>query len=270
MTPSADHTFDSLAFTALLGTAVLGRHLVTRETVRSTQDVARAHALGSPSNPDGVVVLAEFQTAGRGRLDRSWSSPPFVSLLLSLVLCPRARVARPSLITLAMGGAVRAALAEVGDVEATVKWPNDILIGGRKVAGILTEASRRPDGRPFWVVGVGINVNGSREDMSGPATAAATTLKAERGHETSREELLARLLAIFEDQYGAMQRGELDDILPWLRRHLGGMGAPVRARVGDVRITGTAADLDDDGALLVRTPHGALSRVEAGEDVEWL
>ncbi|MEO2003073.1 MAG: hypothetical protein ABGY41_03140, partial [Candidatus Poribacteria bacterium] len=124
--------------------------------------------------------------------------------------------------------------------------------------------------RPFWVVGVGINVNGSREDLALATMGAATTLRAEIGHETSRETLLARILAIFEEQYGAMQRGELDSILGWLRRGIGGMGAPVRACVGEAAVSGTAADLDDDGALLVRTSHGALSRIEVGDDVEWL
>lgn len=262
--------FDRQAFTDRLDTAILGRRLITYESVGSTQDVAREHAVEAPENPDGAVVLAEFQTAGRGRLRRSWSSPPHVNLLLSLILCPRARIARPTLITLVMGGAVRAALADVGRIEASVKWPNDVLIRGRKVCGVLTEASRRPDGRPFWVVGVGINVNGSREDLAHASMGAATTLRTELGHETSREELLARILAIFEEQYGAMQRGELDGILGWLRRGMGGMGAPVRGRVGAAAVSGTAADLDDDGALLVRTSHGTLSRIQAGDDVEWL
>ncbi len=262
--------FDTEAFRDLLTTAILGRRLTALDSAASTQDLAREVAGESPRSPDGEVVLTEFQTQGRGRRRRAWSSPPHVNLLFSLILCPRARIARPTLITLLMGAAVREALATGSGVAASVKWPNDVLIGGRKVAGILTEEGRRPDGRPFWVVGVGINVNGSREDLTGELAHTATTLRAECGHETPREELLARLLAEFEEQYGAMQRGELDDILAWLRRRVDGMGASVRVRAGDAEITGAAAGLDDDGALVVRTSHGALSRVEAGDDVEWL
>jgi BirA family transcriptional regulator, biotin operon repressor / biotin---[acetyl-CoA-carboxylase] ligase len=262
--------FDAEAFDSQLTTAILGRRFTALDRVPSTQDLAREVAGESLRNPDGEVVLAEFQTQGRGRLRRAWSSPPNVNLLFSLILCPRARIARPTLITLLMGGSVREALTTGSGVAATLKWPNDVLIDGRKVAGILTEEGRRPDGRPFWVVGVGINVNGAREDLTGKLAHTATTVRAESGHETSREELLARLFAIFEERYGAMQRGELDDLLAWLRRRLGGMGAAVRVRVGDGEVTGAAAGLDDDGALVVRTSHGALSRVEAGDDVEWL
>ena len=169
-----------------------------------------------------------------------------------------------------MGGAVRSTVSELSGAPAVVKWPNDVLVDGRKIAGILTEEGRRADGRPFWVVGVGINVNGSREDLSGELSATATTLRAETGRETPRETLLASLLQAFEEQYGAMQRGELDDILRWLRRQMGGMGAAVRALSGGEALEGTAADIDDDGALVVRTSHGAVARVEAGDDVEWL
>ncbi len=262
--------FDPDAFQAQLRTAILGRRLDTFDSVPSTQDVAREHASLSEASPDGALFATEFQTQGRGRRARAWSSPPGANLLFSVVLCPRARIARPTLITLAMGGAVRSAVAEIGAVATAVKWPNDVLIDGRKVAGVLTEAGKRPDGRPFWVVGVGVNVNGAREDLTGELAETATTLRAEAGRETSRERLLAGVLLGFEEQYGAMQRGELDEILRWLRRQMGGMGAAVRARSRGGVVEGVAADIDDDGALVVRTSQGALARVEAGDDVEWL
>jgi BirA family transcriptional regulator, biotin operon repressor / biotin---[acetyl-CoA-carboxylase] ligase len=262
--------FDVDAFHGQLQTAILGRRIETLGSVPSTQDIARDHATLSATTPDGALFTTEFQTRGRGRRDRSWSSPPGVNLLFSVVLCPRARIARPTLITLAMGGAVRSAIGDMADIATVVKWPNDVLVNGKKIAGVLTEEGKRPDGRPCWVVGVGVNVNGSRADLTGELARSATTISAESGRETSREELLARVLFAFEEQYGAMQRGELDEILRWLRRQMGGMGSAVRALSRGQVVEGAAADIDDDGALVIRTSHGALTRVEAGDDVTWL
>ena len=115
--------FDTEAFRDLLTTAILGRRLTALDSAASTQDLAREVAGESPRSPDGEVVLTEFQTQGRGRRRRAWSSPPHVNLLFSLILCPRARIARPTLITLLMGAAVREALATGSGVAASVPRP---------------------------------------------------------------------------------------------------------------------------------------------------
>jgi len=227
----------------------------------STNALAAAAAAGGGA--EGHLVLADVQTAGRGRRGRAWSAPPGTSLLLSLVTRPRVAAADLPLLTLLTG----LALAEAAGAGTALKWPNDLLAGGRKVAGILVEAAvpvPAAAGRAAAVVGVGVNVDWRGVDRP-PALAGATSL-AEVGGTADRWELLDAFVASFGARYRAWQ----DDpraFLPAYRERSATIGARVRVGLRGDQVVGTATAVADDGALELRTDAGDPVRLLAG-DVE--
>lgn len=219
----------------------------------STNDRARALAAEGASD---VVVIADRQTAGRGRLDRDWASPPG-GIWLSLLVRPSLPIDRAALLTLAAAVAVVEAAAEVG-VETGIKWPNDVLVTAdgteRKLAGILLESST-VDGALEWaVIGVGVNANVPVDDLP----AGSISLQHRVG-EVDRTAVTERLLAAFE-----RLRGDQDVVIGTWRRHSVTLGRRVEVSTGDGSITGVATDIDEVGRLLVDT-GGRIERVAAGD-----
>jgi len=245
----------------LLSTSDLGQTVHAFEELPSTND--RAKELAEEGAFHGEVVIAEAQTAGRGRRGRTWASPPRKNLYLSAILRPDLSLQRVPEITLVASVALCEAIREAG-VDAAIKWPNDILCGGRKVAGILTEIAADPDRVQWVVVGVGVNLNAAPEDFPEELRPIATSVAAERGGPVPRALFTAALLARLE---------------AWLERHAeegfgpvrarwcelsGTLGREVRVVTGDGDVTGVAEDIDAAGALLVRTAAG-VRRVLAGD-----
>lgn len=254
MTP----TFSVEAFQAYLSTRLLGRRFVYEPTVGSTMDLARREA--EAGCPEGTVVLADEQTAGRGRLGRGWVSPPGDNLYLTVVLRPSPlRLRRLSMVSAL---AVAEAVEEVTGLRAAVKWPNDILLSGKKVAGILIESELAGDEVRFALVGPGINVN---LDVSGieELRDIATSLAAELGRRVSRERLLAVLLQRLEDLYLAPPEAE-DAHRLWKAR-LDTLGRRVRVRFGEQVEEGVAEDVAVDGSLILRRRDGSTVSIEAGD-----
>jgi BirA family biotin operon repressor/biotin-[acetyl-CoA-carboxylase] ligase len=237
----------------------------------STNDVAAS--LAGAGACEGPVVIADAQTAGRGRRGRQWFSPPVGGLYVSAVVAPvtaRVNPARATaLVTLAAGVAIAEAIEATTGLAADMKWPNDLLTGGRKLAGILAEgvASSDPTGGgrlQAVVLGYGINVG----PMVLPPDLAtrATALDQELGRHIDRARLCAETLAALEARYGDLLDGRFDAILDaWRRRAPSSRGVRVRWDAG--ARSGLTAGVDDDGALLVRTPDG-LERITSGE-VTW-
>ncbi|WP_254544564.1 biotin--[acetyl-CoA-carboxylase] ligase [Halomarina pelagica] len=216
----------------------------------------RARELAESGAGD-VVVVADAQTGGRGRLDRDWDSPPG-GVYLSAVCRPDLPMARAPLYTLAAAVATARAAREAG-VDARIKWPNDVLVpdeagGARKLAGILTEARGETDRVEWLVVGVGVNVEATREDLP----AGATSLRAEGGA-VNRREFVQRLLAEFDDL-----RDDLDAVLPAWRESALTLGQRVRVETPGGEIVGRAVDVESPGTLLVETGDGPV-RVTAGD-----
>ena len=210
---------------------------------------------------EGLVLVAEEQTAGRGRLGRSWSAPPGAGLIFSVLLRPAGVPAgRLGWLPLLTGVAVAAAVRETTLVPASLKWPNDVLVGERKLAGILAEAHG-----DAVVVGVGLNVTLSRAELPVPA---ATSLLLEDAASTDRTALLAAILAGLARRYRAWRTDPAGaqlraDYLRWCAT----IGREVRAELpGGAVLTGTATDVDDAGRLVLRTPAG-LVPVGAGDVV---
>jgi BirA family biotin operon repressor/biotin-[acetyl-CoA-carboxylase] ligase len=210
---------------------------------------------------EGVVVIADHQTAGRGRLGRTWSAPPGSSLLMSVLLRPSLNASRLHLATAVVALAARDALQDVAGFRPELKWPNDLLVGDRKLAGVLAEADLgdRDGGGPALVVGIGINVNWPAElppELAGIATAA----NAVAGREIDRWGLLTALLGHMDLRYGDWTKVASD-----YRRSCATIGRSVRVELAEETFTGTAADVTDDGHLLVDV--GMCVREVAAGDV---
>jgi BirA family biotin operon repressor/biotin-[acetyl-CoA-carboxylase] ligase len=245
----------------LLGTRELGQVLHCFEEVGSTSDVARE--LAEEGAAHGEVVIAEAQTAGRGRRGRTWVSPPRRNVYLSVVLRPDLPPARAAELTLVASVALCDALRQAG-VEAGIKWPNDVLASGKKIGGILTELAAEPD-RVSWVaIGIGVNVNAREEDFPPELRGEATSVLLERGQAAPRALFAAALLATLEswiDRHAAEGFEAIREA--WRERNVT-LGREVVVRTDGREITGLAEDLDAGGALLVRTA-GGLERVLAGD-----
>lgn len=232
------------------------------EQVGST--MARAAELAVEGHAQGLVVAADAQTAGRGRLGRMWVAPPGSSLLLSLLLRPPVPRARLPLLPLLAGVALTDAVrGHVPGVQVALKWPNDLLAGGAKAAGVLAEAGPGD----AVVVGVGLNVDW-RGVARPPELATATSLAEAAGGPVDRWRVLAGLLGVLGNRY----RAWLDDpaaFLPAYRERCATIGRRVRVRLPDRRapLEGAAVAIDDRGALLVRDDAGAVHQVHAGDVV---
>jgi BirA family transcriptional regulator, biotin operon repressor / biotin---[acetyl-CoA-carboxylase] ligase len=229
--------------------------------VGSTQDeLARLAAAGAP---DGTVVTAEHQTGGRGRRGRSWSDAPGENVLVSILLRPPVSAAEAPALSLVGAVAVVDALAATAGIAAGIRWPNDILIEGRKLAGILAEGVTRPDGRlQHALLGIGLNVN----QTAFPPTVRdlATSLRIVTGHAHDRAALLDGLLAALDRRYRQFLSDGFAAMRSDWRAHSVTLGRLVRTADG---LDAEAVDVDDDGALVLRANGGAAMRLRAGEIV---
>ena len=181
----------------------MGRHFLAVREIGSTNTVALA--LAGLDAPEGSVVVADYQTAGRGRQGRAWLAPPDTALLVSILLRPTGPAERIPQLSLVAGVAVREALALAG-VETRLKWPNDILLHGKKVCGILLEAASGPLREPGVVVGIGLNVNQERADFAADLRQRATSLSVATGRAWERETLLMLLLSSMDRWYSTHRR----------------------------------------------------------------
>ena len=254
------HLLDALA--PLLTTRRFGRVARGFETVGSTN--AEAAAWAADGAPEGALVVAEYQSAGRGRLGRTWAAAAGVNLTQSLVLRPRLDAARLGLLPLAAGLAVADAVERVAGVPAQVKWPNDLLLGGKKAGGLLAEAVHGAEA-PVVVLGIGLNVN--QQAFPPELAEKATSVALEAGRPVERAALLAALLAALERRYDALAAGDGSALLAAFERRMHGLGQPVAVRYpGTARapLGGVVLGVAPDGALRLETLDGER-RLYAGE-----
>lgn len=258
---------DELLLPAAIDAALrgrFGRPLRYLESVGSTNDEALHWAIEGA--PEGAVVATDHQTAGRGRWGRTWSSKPGLLLQSSTVLRPDLGVADAGVITTCVGVACARAIEEVCGVEVGLKWPNDVTIDGKKVAGILVES--RVDERSvieIAIAGVGINVNWDVAEMPAEIRERATSLSVVTGKVCDRVELLAALMFALETVYGPVKANLRDEVIAEavLRSDVLGRAVTIRFLDGSV-LTGRASGLDSTGALKLETPEG-LRTVHVGE-----
>ena len=229
--------------------------------------MTRAAELATGGAPEGAIVLADHQTAGRGRLGRTWLAPPGTSLMLSVVLRPGLPPGRAWAVATAAGLALAEATEAVTGLADLValKWPNDLLLGQAKAAGLLAES--RPDG--VVLLGMGVNVAQAADDFPPELRATATSLSAAAGAPVDRGELLAAWAPRFVAAYQDLLAGRPGLVAAW-RARLATIGRDVRVdRVDAEPVHGRAVDVDGDGGLVLRLPDGTMATVPAG-DVEHL
>ncbi len=259
--PDVLHADDLLS--RLGPTKVIGRDIRVFQETTSTNDVIEK--LAHDGVKEGAVVFAESQTRGRGRLGRKWMSPSKRGLWFSVLLRPDLRPQEATRLTVASATALRRAIRSQTGLEPEIKWPNDILVHGRKVAGILTELSAELDHVKHVVLGIGVDVNLSPGDYPAELRKLATSLKAELGQTVSRAELAVVILRELDRDYARIGSAQFAALADEWEEHCATLGQRVVIRLGDRQLRGRAEALGEDGELLLRTEHGRLERIVGGD-----
>lgn len=242
-----------------LQTKFIGKKIEYFDYLDSTMDLAMR--LGMQGAASGTLVLAESQTKGRGRLGRNWSSPKHKGIYLSLILKPKLAPAASPILTLLSAVSICEAIKEVCDIDGQIKWPNDVFIQHKKLAGILTEMNAEVDKVNFIVIGIGLNVNNDKKSL----IAQATSLKEQLGHPVDRVALLQELLLKLEENYFLLEKkGNKAIVEKWCHFSLT-LGKRVKVYCQDKHIEGLAQDIDLDGALLVRKDSGLIQKINSGD-----
>jgi BirA family biotin operon repressor/biotin-[acetyl-CoA-carboxylase] ligase len=246
-----------------LDSAVLARDIFTFGVVGSTNDVASALAKGGAR--DGALVVAEEQTKGRGRQGRTWHSPPGSGLWFSLVLRPDIEGEDAGTVSLAAALGVADAMQADYGVRSKIKWPNDVMVRGRKLCGILTEAEFAGSKVSFVILGVGINVLGKVTDFPAELSEIATTLQTEAGGAVSRSDVLVSVIHSIEARYLEVCKKGFPSLKDDLLERSTLIGKLARVQTGNGLVEGVAVAIDDRGALVLRSESGVMRRVVAGE-----
>jgi BirA family biotin operon repressor/biotin-[acetyl-CoA-carboxylase] ligase len=244
-------------------THIIGRDIRVFQETNSTNDLA--DRLARDGAEEGVVVFAEKQSRGRGRMGRAWASPPGLGLWFSVVLRPRLTPQSATQLTIAAATAARRAIHHVTGLEPDIKWPNDLLLDGRKTAGILTEMGAELDKIKYLIIGMGVNVNLTEADFPPELRRVATSLRQVLGRPIHRPELAAQLLRELDTDYARVTSGHFDAVAEEWSRHCRTLGQRVVIIQGERRIEGRAEGLDHDGALLLRNTRGRLERIIGGD-----
>lgn len=244
-------------------TKVVGRDIQVFEQTTSTNDVVEK--LARDGVREGAVVFAESQTKGRGRLGRKWMSPTRKGLWFSVLLRPNLQPIETTQLTVISATALRRAIKTITGLSAEIKWPNDLLLRGKKTAGILTEMSAELDRVRHVILGIGLDVNQSAEEFPTELRAIATSLAAEAGEKFSRAELAVEILRELDFDYARICSGKFAVVADEWEAACVTIGRNVTVHVGDRNFRGHAESLDDDGALLIRTEHGHLERIVGGD-----
>lgn len=245
---------------ARLGDCPLAREILVFSETSSTNDVASL--LGRQGHAGGLTVFAERQSAGRGRFGRRWDSADHAGLWFSLLLRPELPTAHWPRLTTWAGVAVAAAIEQFTGIPAQLKWPNDILVAGKKVTGILIESASDDSGTPFVVAGIGVNVN--QTDFPPEIAERAASLRQITGRSIERPALAAAILQELSSRIADVAQN-FPSILAEATRRSALLGSWVRLHSGAMHFEGTAESLDADGNLLLRLGDGTLQRMTAGE-----
>ena len=249
--------------------------LDVRQTAGSTNTIAKEMA--TKGAKEGTVIIALEQTAGRGRMGRSFYSPKGSGIYLSIILRPRLNIEDSLLLTTCTAVAVARAIAGTCGIRTGIKWPNDIVLDGKKVCGILTEMNSEMERVNFLVLGIGINVNHEEGDFPDEIKDRATSLKcyADSGRETSKKEghgsvfprsqIIGRILLELEEMYSKINKGFTDEIIDEWRSYSATLGRKVKITGRDGEYEGTAKDVTRDGKLVVDCTDGITREVVSGE-----
>jgi len=246
-----------------LDTRIIGRSVVSFESVPSTIDAASS--LAQEGAREGTVVVAESQSGGRGRLGRKWSSPSGVGIWTSIILRPSIPPRDAPKLTLMTAVAVATVLREQYSLDARIKWPNDVIIGGRKICGALTELVAEQDAVRYLITSFGLNVNQTRSKFPAEVRDIATSMRIEAGRKLDRPEVFRRVLRSLDEQYAEFKKSGGGNILARWRELSCTLGRHVKVQLRDGRVEGVARDVEDDGSIILDIDGGVLKSVAYGD-----
>lgn len=247
-----------------LHTRFIGRHIHYYESVTSSNDVMKKLAMDGAE--DGTVVVAEEQTGGHGRLQRGWFSPKYQGIWFSVLLKPPFLPQEGPKITLLSAVAVVRAIREICKVDAKIKWPNDVLLNGKKLVGILTEMNAEFGHINYLIPGIGINVNVPKDMVPEELRSFAISIADAAGHKINRVELFGKVLDYMEQYYDIACAKGFDPIIAEWRKYSTTLGQDVNVVAPDKTYSGKAVDIDSNGCLVVkRDDNGKLETVIAGD-----
>ena len=242
----------------------IGSNVISLETVDSTN--AFAVELGERQAAHGTVVVAEKQTKGRGRLGRTWASPSGGNIYMSVLLRPSVRLEDVTILTVMAGVACVRALRDATGVPVAIKWPNDLMVDGKKLGGILTEIKSASGRVSFAAVGIGINVNADFGNFPPDIRDLATSLKIETGVRYPKNSLITGILKEMGHWYDILLKTGKRPLIEAWRSFSPMLGRQVRVvMINSETLTGIAQDITDEGMLLVRLPSGAVKTISAGD-----
>jgi BirA family biotin operon repressor/biotin-[acetyl-CoA-carboxylase] ligase len=248
---------------ARLKTKVIGREIVYVEETDSTN--SDAFDLATKGVDEGWVVIAERQRSGKGRRGKIWSSPGGQNIYLSVVLRPDVSSKKASLLNILAAVSVAETLDEYIPKGVSIKWPNDIMVNGKKISGILLEMGSESAGKNFYILGIGIDINCSKRDLPGEVSEIATSLYIELGYIVSIQDVLFKLFYHMDNWYGKYTSLEFDDIIDRFRAFCETTGKRIRIEVAGRDISGTAVGIDGDGFLIVEDDDGGIHKAVSGD-----
>jgi BirA family biotin operon repressor/biotin-[acetyl-CoA-carboxylase] ligase len=248
-----------------LATQRLGTNLHYFSEIDSTNSYARG--LAEQGAGEGEIIIAEAQTRGRGRLGRSWISPPFFNLYFSVILRPQLPPIHAPQLTLMAAVALADTIASFIRTPPTIKWPNDILVGGKKLAGVLTESSCNSERIEFVILGIGVNLNYPVASMPEVIRERATSIVSLTKKNVSREAFMRRLIQDLDRCYGELEEVGFNSLATRWEAVFGLRGKKVRVEMAEQIMIGTAQGIDKDGALILEDERGERQRIVAGDVV---
>ncbi|MFQ5849227.1 MAG: biotin--[acetyl-CoA-carboxylase] ligase [Candidatus Binatia bacterium] len=246
-----------------ISTKRLGKKVHYFDTIPSTN--LEAQGLARQGAAEGEIVIAEGQTHGKGRMGRSWVSPPYLNLYLSVILRPKFPPSCAPRITLMSAVALAETVQSFFSLAPEIKWPNDILVRGKKIAGILTESSCEPERILFVILGIGVNLNFPRELMSKTIQDKATSFLILTQKPVDRGAFTCRLIQSLDRCYGELENGQFISIAQRWESFFRLRGKRVRVEMPDREISGWAMGIDSDGALILELGGGVRERIMAGD-----
>lgn len=247
-----------------INTEVIGRSIKFFDQVDSTNLYAKRIAEGGFL--DGSVIIADEQLNGRGRMGRNWVSPKGKGIWMTIMLKPKINPADASKVTLLTACAVCKAIEEVSGLSTKIKWPNDIVLNGKKLCGILTEMSAEIDEINYLIIGIGVNVNIDLEDFPQELRDFATSMKIEKGDGVVRKELAAAIINNFERYYnGFIKTGSIRDYISEYKERSAILGKEVKVASSTFELQGTVVDISEEGQLQLELQDGSMKEIISGE-----
>lgn len=245
-------------------TEVIGQHLKFLEQVDSTNLYAKKIAEGGFE--DGTIIMADEQLKGKGRMGRAWSSPKGKGIWMTIMLKPKISPADAAKITLLTACAVCQGIEEICGIYPKIKWPNDIVINGKKLCGILTEMSAEMDEINYLIIGIGINVNLELAEFPQELQAIATSIKIEKGDSVIRKELAAAIINKFESYYKVfIETGSIKGYIMEYKKKSAILNKEVRVTSSFQELQGTVVDISEEGQLILKLGDGSIKEIISGE-----